>query len=194
VRTHDGFFLRFGLGYAMANATGDIESYTPGTVVEGKISGGGVGTEIAIGGSPSPGFAIAGAILNHTFFDPTFEVQGTELDTSNGAARLTAIGVLAQLYPNPEQGLFFQGFLGYAEGDYEFDIGGYTESSETGTGFAAALGIGYDFWVGEQWSLGPAARVTYSKLTYDETTISGTSAKDEWSVWIPTVLFGVSYH
>jgi len=184
VREHDGFFLRFGLGFAGAKATGEDEA---GTDLE--ISGGAVSPTIMIGGTPGSGFVIGGALVGYTLPDPTFKANGVEADSDSGSAQLSTVGLFATFYPNPEQGLYFDVLLGYAEGEYEITYSGITATSETSTGYAIGAGVGYDFWVGEQWSLGPNLRIHYADLKYE----SG-SEKEDWSVLAPSLSFMVTFH
>jgi outer membrane autotransporter protein len=184
VHEHDGFFFRFGLGFASVKATGSDETNN-----DFEISGGGIAPAIMIGGTPAAGLVIGGAIVGYALPDPTFKANGTEAPTDSGSARLSTVGLFATFYPNPEQGLYFDVLLGYAEGDYEFEIAGYTQTSDTSTGYAIGAGVGYDFWVGEQWSLGPAFRIHYADLKYEDG-----SDKEEWSVLAPTLSFMVTLH
>lgn len=192
VREHDGFFLRFGLGYAPVSAKGTTESF--GTQIDTEISGGAASAELLIGGTPAQGLVVGGGVVTYVISDPTFEADGLgTAPTDDGQAQLSGIGVFGQYYTDPKGGLFLQAFLGYAQGSYEYTISGVKTESETGTGFMLAAAVGYDFWVADQWSLGPAFRFSYAKLTYDETR-NGNSYTDEYSVTAPTLLFGVTYH
>jgi hypothetical protein len=180
----DGVFLRVGVGFASVKATGNDENN-----IDYEISGGAVAPALMIGGTPGSGFVIGGALVGYALPDPTFKVDGIEANNDSGTARLSTVGLFATFYPNPEQGLYFDVLLGYAEGDYELTVGSVTVTSETSTGYALGAGIGYDFWVGDQWSLGPAFRLHYANLKYED----GTD-KEDWSVLAPTLSFMVTFH
>ena len=193
MREHDGFFLNFGLGYAPVTAKGETESF--GAKLDTEISGGAGAGQLMIGGTPAPGFVVGGASMGWVISDPTFEAEGLgEAPTSDGQATMQSLGVFGRYYTDPKSGLFLEAFLGYAQGNYEYTISDVKTESETGTGYALALGVGYEFWVGEQWSLGPAFRFAYAKLSYDEKSSTGVSRTDEYTVTAPSIMFGVTYH
>ena len=54
-----------------------------------------------------------------------------------------------------------------------------------------ALGVGYEVFIGEQWSLGPLLRLTYYRQSVEG---SDSKATSTLSLLVPTLLLGVTYH
>lgn len=154
--THDGFYLSMeaGLGYlnsSVESALGD-ESLSGMTFSSGLLMGGTVGPVV-----------IGGGFLYDNAFSPAYKVNGNEppgdLDLS---LYLISFGAFVDVYPDPTDGLHFLGFVGW--GGLEFSRGGDVSGSDP-TGILFTLGGGYDFWVGDEWSVGPLARFTYAPLS-----------------------------
>jgi hypothetical protein len=101
------------------------------------------------------------------------------------------IGIMGDLYPNPRRGLHLQAAAGLAA------LTGFNPGSEywrdrhVALGGGAMLGLGYEWWVGEQWGIGILARATVGALPEDD------SLGYRWfhfvAAW-PSVLFTVTYH
>lgn len=58
-------------------------------------------------------------------------------------------------------------------------------SDDDPTGLVTAIGVGYDFWVAPEWSLGVMGRFAYAPLKRDDLTFSTIA---------PALLFTVTYH
>jgi hypothetical protein len=48
-----------------------------------------------------------------------------------------------------------------------------------------ALGVGYDFWVGNEWSIGPMFRIAYAPMSIEETSVNAIA---------PALLATFTYH
>ncbi|MGC4069285.1 MAG: autotransporter domain-containing protein [Polyangiaceae bacterium] len=151
VRTHDGFFLQLdaGLGYLSSTASANG--------VENTYSGMTYATAIFLGGTIGP-VAIGGGMTYDNAFSPKSD-QGSLSDVS---LHLIGFGPYVDVYPNPTSGLHFVGFAGWGglEASYKGNVGGSDP-----TGLVAFLGGGYEFWVADQWSIGPLARLSYAPLS-----------------------------
>jgi hypothetical protein len=111
--------------------------------------------DLLVGGAPSPGFVLGGAVTG------SFQLAGEwELDggTKVGSANLNTfvIGPFAEGYPDANGGLHFGATVGFAR------IG----SDDSGTGDnISALGVGGAFWAGSgvwvapDWSIGGLLRL-----------------------------------
>jgi len=156
--THDGFYLSIeaGLGYLSASAEsafGD-ESISSSTFSSALLLGGTVGP-VAIGGGFTYDYG----------FSPSYEVNGQEVEAEDVTMSLIGIGAFADYYVDPTGGLHFLGFLGWGglERSYQGDSGGSDP-----TGMLVTLGGGYDWWMSDEWSIGPLARFTYAPLSYND--------------------------
>jgi hypothetical protein len=95
---------------------------------------------------------------------------------------LIGIGPFVDFYPNPHDGLHFQGLLGF--GALETSSKGNAGGSDP-TGFLVSLGGGYDWWVGNEWSIGVMGRLAYAPLSLNSVS---------YSTLAPAVLATFTYH
>ncbi|HET9953521.1 MAG TPA: hypothetical protein VFQ61_03405 [Polyangiaceae bacterium] len=161
VRRHDGFYLRLGLGAGTIAAR--IDSPAP----YGKLnaSGGGVGLEIALGGTVAEGLVIGGGLYVQAASQVRWKGDGLRSFTE-GRTSLTGqeggvsvLGVLVDYYPNPRDGFHVQGALGIGSLNFGRDSNRVPSEDWTGGGGGLMLGAGYEFWVAPQWSLGGLGRL-----------------------------------
>jgi hypothetical protein len=167
---HDGFYLRGAMGFGAFGADFDDDSAAD---IDPEARGGSFALDLMIGGSPSRGLAIGGALLTDTAVGANYEVDGTE--SGDGSIGTGLLGAFIDGFPDPKGGFHLGGALGYttliAEGRSLGD-----ENLET-AGFGGAFFIGYDFWVGDEWSMGPLLRVmaTANRDRDDELDVSAAS-------------------
>ncbi len=159
--THDGLFLRLGLNIGPGSATQEIEAGGQ-TGPETTISGLGMGFDLLIGGTLAPGFTLGGALVGTTSSDPTVK-QGNLEATADGSMLFAGAAVFGNYYLDPTKGLHFQGLLGFGALDFVSESGASGGNDPTGPFFGA--GVGYDFWIGDEWSIGPFGRVIYGSLS-----------------------------
>jgi outer membrane autotransporter protein len=187
VNEHDGFYLRLALGYAHLDAKSKL---TEAPERELEISGGGAVFQLAIGGSPTPGFVIGGMLLGHAFANPDVESDDVTVTQSGDRTfSVSAIGPFLQYYFDPKSGFYLQGFLGYVEARAQYEIGGLEYESEDATGAGFGFGLGYDIWVSDQWSIGPEVRLLYADVKY-----SGDGPDEEDTLVIPSLSFAATFH
>ncbi|HEU5077177.1 MAG TPA: outer membrane beta-barrel protein [Polyangiaceae bacterium] len=155
--THDGFYmsLEAGVGYLSATIDDPIAEVTMSstTFSSGLLLGGTVGPVV-----------IGGGFTYDYGFSPSAEQAGSEQEIEDLKLYLIGIGAFADYYVDPAGGLHFIGFLGWGglESSRDGDAGGSDP-----TGLLVTLGGGYDFWVADEWSIGPLARFTYAPLSFD---------------------------
>jgi hypothetical protein len=156
VRTHDGFYLRMSLGGGSITAEGDRFD-SAGVRSDYQFKGNAISADLLIGGSPLPGFVIGGAYLtNYAARERTEESEGGDAGMSFGM-----IGPFIDVYPNPHGGFHLGGMLGPAATVAYDDR---YEEQTSAVGFGGALWLGYDFWIGEQWSLGGVLRASGARV------------------------------
>lgn len=161
---HDGFFLRMGLGFS------SMLTRTEGTLGQprggGDLSGGGGSLELLLGGTPARGFVLGGGLVGHTWMNPTYEAGGSSQRLDDTELGLSFLALFAQLYFDAEGGAYVQALVAAAEETYRYEVAGDKRETELGGG-GFAIGGGYDFWVGEQWSLGPELRLSWASVKHD---------------------------
>lgn len=162
--THDGFYLALeaGLGYMSATADGPF--------AEEKLSGTTFSSALLLGGTVGPA-VIGGGFTYDTAFSPSYELNGRSVELEDVTLYLIGIGAFVDVYPDPTQGLHFLGFVGW--GGLEMAVNGNAGGSDP-TGMLLTLGAGYDFWLANEWSVGPLARFTYAPLSKDDLDVNTT--------------------
>lgn len=157
VRTHDGFYLRMGLG----GGTGRITSKASNT--EAVYSGGGVAVDLLMGGTIANTVAIGGGFVTMAISAPDVELtQGGEtvsLD-GDGDISMSTLGPLVDVFFGPQSGAHVGFMLGLATIDFE-------QTADASNGWGMVLFGGYDFWVSNQWALGVNARYNYIRQDRD---------------------------
>ena len=154
---HDGFYARASVGFGSLSA-----SFDDGTPGFDDLTGSGptMGFDLLFGGSPSPGIAIGGGLLAQGAFSTELERNGYSEDRS---LSVFTIGPFIDGYPSANGGWHFGGLIGLAGVNVE-------DSSNDGvsktSGFGGAAFVGYDFWVADEWSVGPLLRFS-GTLTRD---------------------------
>jgi opacity protein-like surface antigen len=159
IHRHDGFYLRMGIGvgYLWNKMTAPNSSdYT----VRGTV----LPLELLIGGSAIPGLALGGGL----WINPGIQFRGNGPSSLAGGLdskydlMFVHIGPFVDYYFDPTQGLHVLAAVG---------LGGFNLTSKSGiyndvsaSGFALTGGIGQEFWISNQWSVGILGRITYASL------------------------------
>lgn len=150
---HDGFYLRGGLGVGPQWLK--LDDDVSGAVFDGNDLS--LSFDLMVGGSPGRGFTVGGALLFDALSSLELENDGraTGLDPNVGIA---LIGVFVDAFPDAKRGFHAGGALGLAGVNFsELDT---TSESRESQGFGGALWLGHDFWVADEWSIGPMLRFT----------------------------------
>jgi hypothetical protein len=174
-RTHDGFYLQLdvGLGYlstSVETQLGDV-SYSGVTIPSALMLGGTVGPVV-----------IGGGFFGDYAPSPSISINGESSELEDVSLTLIGIGAFADFYPDPHGGLHFQPFVGW--GALEASSGGDSSGSDP-TGLVLALGVGHDWWVADEWSIGVMGRIAYAPLKYEDTSFNTIA---------PAVLATFTYH
>jgi hypothetical protein len=186
IHNHDGFYLRMALGGGYLS---DSEKVSNG--LDFTIKGGAATADVALGGTPAPGLVIGGAVSAVVASSPTIESGDVSVTASGVDMNLSLVGLLVDYYFVPTGGLHAQGTVGYGELSLSDDSGNTTTQNPSGPAFN--LGVGYEWWVEEQWGIGLLGRVTYASLKYS-TRAGGVGVEDKHSVVVPALLFTATYH
>lgn len=199
---HDGLYVRVagGVGSASDSVTADRTlpsqqdfGFDPAPI-DATASGIAGNTEIAVGFTPFGGVAIGGGI--YTASIPAMEAKVDDPDTGNYKYRISQLALFAIMvdaYFMPEKGFHAQlggGLSTFVAGVAQPEYAGQRAQAHTAIGFGAMLGVGYDWWVSEQWSLGLLARGMYGSM-------SGTDSEGvTWThkALAPSLLITATYH
>lgn len=197
--THDGLFLRFAGGFGLAADPAKVES--PGVDVTGTLSGNGFAWDLAVGGTPSPGLVLGGGLFGAHIPGPVADdmkaTVGGLVDLGGDVEfESLTFGLLAPFvdyYPSPEKGLHLTAAVGLgllAVGDGKLQDTTYVPFQDHGgTGIGALAGVGYEWWVANQWSLGVVAHVTYAAPAGDD------DGNTDWQhhLWLPALLVSATW-
>ncbi len=197
--THDGFYLRFSLGAGGLSMQRDAKGTAQSELVysgDSSISGGATTGELSIGGTPGGGLAIAGTLLTYNVPSPTLENDSGREAELGGPLQVVVLGAGVDWFPNPNGGFHFGGALGVGAASAETPSGTAFEHIGGGGG-ALSVQVGYDWWIGEEWSLGAQGRFTVLGLKGEDTAnIGGVEVKGEEtsSVSALTIAISLLYH
>jgi hypothetical protein len=142
---HDGFYFRVSAGLGPLSVKFDDKAAAGKTIDGDVVAPGGA---LAFGGSPRPGLVVGGIVMG----------EGNDLKLRRGSwhANRRGVGVVLlapfiDYFPSPAKGLH----LGAGLGPSVIPIADTGDNLRTTAGAGGALWLGYDFWVANQWSLGP---------------------------------------
>jgi hypothetical protein len=177
---HEGFYLRASLGFGDYRA-----SFSDGNHANQDFSeqGGSMSLDLLIGGSPSPGVSIGGALLLEPLFGADYQRGGAGVGSHGGFS--TLLGPFIDGFPDATKGWHLGGMVGLAAQSFQ-DVNGTNGGKTTSAGgVGGAAWFGYDFWVGSQWALGPQLRLMGMRT-------SDTKAGEDISAWARSFTLGIS--
>lgn len=138
---HEGLYFRFSAGPGfMTTSVKDKATDSRASATDFSL-----GSELLIGGSPTPGMTFGGGIQGNLGLstDPTFSYL---------------VGPFFDAFPNNKEGFHLGTMLGFA--------GAAVSAGPSSTLFGGGLSAfgGYDFWVAPEWSVGLNLRGTGAQL------------------------------
>ncbi len=176
VERHDGFYLRLSLGPGAVNTR--VESdLTAGSTTTFDINGFGLGFDLMIGGTPATGLVLGGMLTGTSANKPTLTPDEGFVDNAerelDGTLNFGQIAFFADYFPDEYGGFHFGGWLGLATVTYSRDSSSSSSSGNDddvagSSGFGAGLMVGYDWFVGKQWSLGILGRGSLGATSNNE--------------------------
>lgn len=170
---HDGFQFRgiVGGGY-LSNKE---------TPMNDTLAGGAGGLELYFGGEVVPGLTLGGFFGGQMAVNPTFTYGGQSASTGdNVSLMLSLFGGYADYYFSPGSG--FHIMLNVALASLELTVNNAQESIR---GWSVGGGLGYDWWVAPEWSLGVLGKFNYGS--------ESASGADE-STYSPMLAFSFAFH
>ncbi len=144
--THDGFFLRFnvGFGYTSAFFRSDFGE-------RGSVDGGAFNFAFALGGAVVENLIVYGETFFSTALGPTFRSGGETVATRDDDVSLTIIGigpgVSYYIMPN---NLYISTTIGVGRAVLEV----LNDTASSNIGFLQRITLGKEWWTGKQWGLG----------------------------------------
>ena len=180
--------MRVALGVGSAAVTRKVE--TANEASDTHLGHGSGFFELSIGGTPFKGIVFAGTLLTNSVEHPTFTGDATlEID---GNYAFNMLGGTVDWYPDPKGGFHAGGTLGLAWATAPLPKGQLVETmGGAGPGLSAL--IGYDWWIGSEWSIGGIARLSGGMLKGDAT-VKGKTYTDEESVRSLSLGLNVLFH
>lgn len=157
---HDGFYARIAAGWALYDERFQSGDLPLGGKIEGRNRGVASVSDIAIGGTVAPGWVIGGGIFTADLAASTLRLSGSssqalpsELDP--GLRSVSVFAPFVDYYPNVRGGFHVRGALGFATLTPQvFGHPSTQRSKYLAIGGALMLGVGYDWWIADEWSIG----------------------------------------
>lgn len=154
---HEGFYFRFNVGPGWMYTTLDSTTDAVPDVDAHSFS---LGSDLMLGGSPSPGIAVGGGLLTNIGFGADYGVAG-----ANGTILHFMAGPFFDAFPNDKRGWHLGTMLGFSG----LALGGASPSSaDSAFGGGGAVWGGYDMWVAPEWSVGFDLRGTGAYMIGDD--------------------------
>lgn len=158
VHFHDGFYFRGSIGGGALGATISVDGLSDDI----EVSGGAFSLDLMFGGTPADGLVIGGAYFFSQAQKPNVKVGSQEGESKNNF-NFGIIGPFVDWFFVPDGGFHAGLIVGGAVANVTNNDG--TEKSSSATGAGGGIFLGYDFWIGEQWSLGILGRATGGSVT-----------------------------
>ena len=116
-----------------------------------------------VGGTPAPGFVVGGMVWTARI-DPTFVEGGVTVVPDDDSVKVTMLrtGPFVDWYPNPTRGFHLLGTVALGL-SIESDIKG-RPLEPFALGFSPSVGLGYEWFVGSEFSLGAVGQTTLGYL------------------------------
>jgi hypothetical protein len=175
---HDGFYLRSSVGLMTGRTFVRSDEVTHPSYT---VKGGGLALDLMIGGTPSVGLAVGGALALQSFG------QGS----GSSSAGLGLLGAFVDGFPMANRGLHLGGMLGLGA-SRTARPGGVDELRGRGLGMSAWLG--HDWWVADEWSMGGLLRFSAARTDDGSHDHGATPYSLESSSYLLALMFSVLYH
>jgi hypothetical protein len=173
--------MSIGVGYLFDDVDGEASG-------NWSLRGSALPLDILIGGTLAPGLVLGGGLWVTPGLKFHNEIHGetTDLEDDYDLA-FTHFGPFVDYYFDPKQGFHAMAAVGFAKLTLD-DRSGLSSSTDA-SGYALTLGIGQDFWIGKQWSVGVLGRLTYAILNE-----SPDNETADHRVIAPALLASFTYH
>jgi len=163
-RRHDGFLFRLGVGGGRLEDQFEVNVLgIPGlNVARGVATGASGSFELAFGTQIGrPGLTLGGAVYGEQVASPKVSITGAP-GTDVSVGTLALVGPFIDFYPDAGGGLHFEASLDLARIEMKDSTGTVEKAQPFGGG--GVLGIGYELWLADEWSLGILGRFIGASL------------------------------
>jgi len=180
---HDGFFLRFLAGFGYTSMGADLGP------ADTKISGGGGGFALALGGALTPNLILFGELLQSIAVEPKVEVGDASATAQDASASLVGIGAGLAYYLS--NNLYLSGTLAFSQ--ISLQDADNQEVADTEFGPGLSLVVGKEWWVSDNWGLGMAAQLYAATMKDRGPAVAGGDAPT-WQATGLNLLFSASFN
>jgi hypothetical protein len=164
-------------------------------VVDASVRGTGLSYDFTIGGTIAEGLVLAFGFSDHSMkVDLTNDTRKASKHTLRHAYEVPSLRVV--YHPNARKGLYFQGGVGAVTSRFRglvvdrvpSDNGFQSYAIEDLSGTHFLLGVGYEAFVSDEWSIGGLLRADLSRISHDkEPDVTGT-------LFAPSIRLTFTYH
>jgi hypothetical protein len=170
---HHGLYVRVAGGVSYFSDAVKSDPLPLFGTVDGTLKGASIGGQLAIGGSIFPGFVVGGSLfVNHM---PSPSATDGESHNALGATSIgaidfdsttvTVVGPFADYYFGRSSGLHVGAALGYGvlslgQGT-DRGTGNVRVQGQSGSGFAAVVQGGHEWWVSSSWGVGVLGQLMF---------------------------------
>ncbi len=139
--------------------------------VKGVAQGSSGSGHFGIGYAVKPGLNLGGLVSFDQVVSPNVSVEGVSVSNTDdiSVGTLLLVGPYIDWYFTPGEGWHLMGALGGARITVKDDTGAERKDVNP-AGAGAFVAIGYNFWIGDEWSLGALARFGGATLYGDNLT------------------------
>lgn len=153
-----------------------------------KLKGGAGASHLLFGGTPGGGLVIGAGLFTLNATDPDAEVGDETVSTNDLELSFAQLALFGDWFPDPHGGFHVGLGVGPAAVVAKVDNRASDDQATSG-GLAGTLFLGYDFWVGDEWSIG-------GLLTFTSASTKNTEdgADEELDTSAVTLQFTALYH
>jgi hypothetical protein len=179
-----GFYASASLGpgllFAGTDSSTDARTFEGTTLAVSIAMGGRIGDHVAIGGT-----YLRDQVLSMSVEDEV--IDGDEPNLDDIGFSFDRFGFFIELHPMTEDGLHFQGFLGFGDLNTHRPNG---DEADDPSGVVFALAGGYEWLLSEKFRLGGLLRLSYASLSVDETGVNGANVE----AFLPTLVVTATHY
>ncbi len=185
--THDGFFLRFGLGGGVARTSIPLD--------DDKLvySGTSIPVNLAIGAAIRPNLILFGEAIVHEMSSPERKFANETQTASSTNLSIQGVGPGLAYYFMPVN-IYVSGSLLIHKVTFNHD--GHDKSGDmTTVGFAGNLMVGKEWWVSHDWGVGLALQAMLGGArNRAHNDASGSLIEDRWTSMAMGLLMSATYN